>query len=99
MSATDAMGAERLEALLRGESPRTPVEERRSALLAELRRTTLRAPDPLRSRVLGARPEPQGLRLRRPSWRFALVVLPAALGLAVAAALVHGFTRSGTQTT
>jgi hypothetical protein len=36
----------------------------------------------------------QGFTLRRPSWRLALVVVPATLAVAVAAALVHGFTRA-----
>jgi hypothetical protein len=99
MSATDAIGLERMEALLRGDAPRTPAEATRSALLGELRSaTTLRAPDPVRTRVLAPKPEPRGFALRRPSWRLALVVLPATLGLAVAAALVHGFMRSGNPT-
>jgi hypothetical protein len=98
MSATDAIGLERMEALLRGDAPRTPAEATRSALLGELRGTTLRAPDALRARVLAPKAEPRGVVLRRPSWRLALVVLPATLGLALVAALVHGFTRSGNPT-
>jgi hypothetical protein len=99
MSATDAIGLERMEALLRGDAPRTQAEEKRSALLGELRGTTLRAPDALRTRVLATAPvQRQGFALRRPSWRLALVVLPATLAIAVAAALVHGFTGSGKPT-
>jgi hypothetical protein len=86
---------ERMEALLRGDAPRTQAEERRSALLGELRGTTLRAPEALRTRVLATAPaQRQGFALRRPSWRLALVVLPATLAVAVVAALVHGFTGS-----
>jgi hypothetical protein len=94
MSATDAIGLERMEALLRGDAPRTAAEAKRSALLGDLRGGTLRAPDVLRSRVLASRPERPGFALRRPSWRLALVVVPAALALSVGAALVHGLTRS-----
>jgi hypothetical protein len=97
MSATDAIGLERMEALLRGDAPRTPTEAKRTVLLDDLRAATLRAPDALRTRVLAVTPAPvHRFAPRRPSWRFALVVLPAALGIAVTAALVHGFTRSGT---
>ncbi len=52
------------------------------------------APEGLRARVLAPKPAP----LRRwtlPPRRFALVALPAALGLAVTAALVSGIVRSG----
>jgi hypothetical protein len=95
MSATDAIGMERLEALLGGDAPRTAAETRRAALLADLRGTTLRAPDALRSRVLEARPVRSGsLFSQRPSRRLALVVLPATLALAVTAAIVHGLTTS-----
>jgi Domain of unknown function (DUF4349) len=97
MSATDAIGVERMEALLRGDAPRTAAEGKRSVLLGELRGGTLRAPDALRTRVLASRPEPRGFALRRPSWRLALVVVPAALALSVGAALVHGLTRSTDQ--
>ncbi len=43
MSATDAIGIERLEALLGGDAPRTGDEARRAALLGELHGATLRA--------------------------------------------------------
>ena len=91
MSATDAIGMERLEALLGGDAPRNAAETRRAALLADLRGATLHAPEALRSRVLAARPAAQ-----RPffSRRLALVVLPAALAIAVTAAIVHGLTNS-----
>src|SRR5919197_3513505 len=93
---SEAVGLERMEALLRGDAPRTPAEAKRGALLDELRGATLRAPDALRARVVATSPAPsRGFALRRPSWRLALVVLPAALGIAVAAAIVHGITGSG----
>jgi hypothetical protein len=98
MSASDVITVERLEALLRGDEPRTPDETRRAALVSALRGGTLRAPEPLRARVLGAAPAPRR-RLSLPPRRLALVVLPAALGLALAAALVHGLVGSGTSTT
>ena len=97
MSATDVIGIERLEALLRGDAPRTPEESARNALLSELRAATLRAPEALRERVLATAPARRRLALPRPSRRLALVVVPAALGLAVAAALVHGFAGSGAK--
>jgi Domain of unknown function (DUF4349) len=95
MSANNAIVGERLEALLRGDAPRTPEESARGALLSELRGAALRAPDALRERVLATAPERHRLALPRPSRRLALVVVPAALGLAVAAALVHGLAGSG----
>jgi len=98
MSASDVIGTERLEALLRGDAPRTREESARGALLSELRGAMLHAPETLRERVLATAPVPRRLSLRVPSRRLALVVVPAALGLAVAAALVHGFTGSGGQT-
>jgi len=94
MSATDAIGLERLEALLGGAAPRTDDETRRAALLGELRGATLRAPDALRARVIAAAPAPRRSFAPRPSRRLILVAIPAALGLAVAAALVHGLTGS-----
>jgi hypothetical protein len=94
MSATDAIGLERLEALLGGAAPRTDDEARRAALLGELRGATLRAPDALRARVIAAAPAPRRSFAPRPSRRLVLVAIPAALGLAVAAALVHGLTGS-----
>jgi hypothetical protein len=98
MSANSGIVWERLEALLRGDAPRTQEESARSALLSELRAATLHAPEALRERVLAAAPAPRRISLPRPSRRLALVVVPAALGLAVAAALVHGFAGSGTKT-
>jgi hypothetical protein len=95
MSATDAIGLERLEALLGGDAPRTAAETRRVALLTDLRGATLHAPEALRSRVLAARPLPRGSFFsQRPSRRLALVVIPAALAVAVTAAIVHGLTTS-----
>ena len=98
MSANNAIVGERLEALLRGDAPRTPEESARGALLSELRAATLRAPETLRERVLATAPVRRRLAMPRPSRRLALVVVPAALGLAVAAALVHGFAVSGAKT-
>jgi hypothetical protein len=93
MSATDAIGLERLEALLGGDAPRTAAETRRAALLSDLRGATLHAPDALRSRVLAARQLPRrSFFAQRPSRRLALVVVPAALAVAVTAAILHGLT-------
>ena len=93
MSASDAIGIERLEALLGGDAPRTAAETRRSALLADLRGATLRAPDAVRARVLAARPAPRRTFFAQlPSRRLVFVVVPAALALAVTAAVVHGLT-------
>jgi Domain of unknown function (DUF4349) len=99
MSATDAIGSERLEALLRGDVPHSPAETRRAALLADLRGGVLHAPEPLRARVLAAGPAPRRLRVALPSRRLALAVVPAALALAVVAAVVHGVIGSGPGTT
>jgi hypothetical protein len=93
MSAIDAIGRERLEALLGGDAPRNDAEARRSALLADLRRATVPLPDSLRARVLDARPQPARSRFaRRPPNRLVLAVVPVALGVAVTAAVVHGLT-------
>jgi hypothetical protein len=98
MSTTDAISMERLEALLRGDTPRTADETRRAALLAGLRGGVLHAPDELRARLLAAAPARTPRLLGLPSRRLALVALPAALGLAVAAAAVHGIVSSGPAT-
>jgi len=100
MSASDVIGGERMDALLRGDAPRSGAEERRAALLDGLRATQLRAPEALRARVLAAAPAPaaRGPWLRRPSRRLALVVVPLAAALAVGAALVHGLVGSGGKT-
>ena len=95
MSATDVIAPERLEALLRGEGPRTADERRRHALVGELRAAAVRTPEELRDRVLAAAPARRSLGTARPSRRLALAVVPAAVGLAVVAAIVHGFTGSG----
>ena len=97
MSASDVIGSERMEALLRGDAPRSGAEERRAALLDGLRAPQLRAPEALRARVLAAAPAPaqRASWLRRPSRRLALVVVPLAAALAVGAALVHGLVGSG----
>ena len=90
MSAIDV----RLEALLAGAEPRDADEMRRAALIGELRGATLRAPEALRARVAASAPAPRWSLVRRPSRRFVLAAVPAALGIAVAAALVHGLTGS-----
>ena len=99
MSASDVISSERLDALLRGDAPRSGAEERRAALLEGLRAAQLRAPEALRARVFApaAAPAstPRASRLRLPSRRLALVVVPVAAALAVGAALVHGLVGSG----
>ena len=91
MPVTDPIGSERLEALLAGDPPRTPAEEHRASLVADLRGGALRAPEALRERVL--RPASSRRRLPRrvrPSRRRALVLVSVALALALVAAAVHG---------
>jgi len=95
MSASDVIGSERMEALLRGDAPRTTGEERRAALLGRLRAAQLRAPETLRARVLAPAPERRPARFRMPSRRLVFVLVPAAAALAVGAALVHGLVGSG----
>ena len=95
MSASDVIGSERMEALLRGDAPRTTGEERRAALLCGLRAAQLRAPETLRARVLAPAPERRPARFRMPSRRLVFVLVPAAAALAVGAALVHGLVGSG----
>jgi Domain of unknown function (DUF4349) len=97
MSATDAISNERLDALLRGDRPRTSGEERRAALLDGLRAARLQAPEALRARVLATKPE-RAPRFALPSRRLALFVVPAAAMLAVGAALVHGLVGSSGKT-
>ena len=92
MSASNAIAPERLEALLAGDAPRTTDEARRAALLAQLRAETLSAPEALRSRVLAGAPSRRRGFAPRPSRRLVFAVIPAALALAVTAAIVHGLT-------
>ncbi len=92
MSASE-IGFERLEALLGGDAPRTDDEARRAAVIAQLRAATLDAPATLRARVFATAPA----RRRVPSRRLVLVVLPATLAVAVAAAIVHGLTSGPTS--
>jgi hypothetical protein len=92
MSASDAIGFERLEALLAGDAPRTTDESRRAELLTQLRSTTLGAPEALRERVRQTAPSRNRSFGWRPSRRLALAAIPAACALAVAAAIVHGLT-------
>ena len=94
MTASDAIGFERLEALLAGDVPRTTDEARRAAVLAQLRETTLSAPEALRSRVLATAPSRRRSFGRKPSRRLVFAVIPAAFALAVTAAIVHGLTNS-----
>jgi hypothetical protein len=98
MSATD-MPFERLEALLRGDEPRTLEEKERVSLLSELRAGALAAPDTLRESVLAAAPRMRRHHVRVPSRRLVLVVVPVAVALAVGAALIHGFVNGGSGST
>jgi hypothetical protein len=54
------------------------------------------APESLRERVLAVEPQPR--RLGMPRRRLVLVALPAALGVAVSVAVVHGIIGSGSST-
>jgi hypothetical protein len=93
MSASKTVTVERLEALLRGDPPRTPAEERRAALLDELRAGALHAPPALRARVAAAGAAPRR-RLAFPQRRLALAVVPFVAAAAVVAAVVHGIVGS-----
>jgi hypothetical protein len=91
MPATDPIGIDRLEALLAGDAPRTPAEERRASLVADLRGRAPSAPEALREHVLRPAPAPRrSPRLGLPSRRRALVLVPAVLALALRAAALHG---------
>jgi hypothetical protein len=65
------------------------------ALVSELRANPPVAPERLRQRVLEGAPATRAPRSRKR--RLVLVVVPAAIVLAVGAALVHGFVSSGSQ--
>jgi hypothetical protein len=65
------------------------------ALVSELRANPPVAPERLRARVLEGAPAPRRQRSRKR--RLALVVVPAAVVLAVGAALVHGFVSTGSH--
>jgi hypothetical protein len=65
------------------------------ALVSELRASPPVAPERLRQRVLEGAPATRAPRSRKR--RLVLVVVPAAVVLAVGAALVHGFVSSGSQ--
>jgi hypothetical protein len=65
------------------------------ALVSELRANPPVAPERLRQRVLEGAPATRAPRSRKR--KLALVVVPAAIVLAVGAALVHGFVSSGSQ--
>ncbi len=99
MSATDAISNERLDALLRGDRPRTSGEERRAALLDGLRSARLQAPEALRLRVLATKPARSRMpRFALPTRRLVFVLVPAAAMLAIGAALVHGLVGSSGKT-
>jgi hypothetical protein len=65
------------------------------ALVSELRANPPVAPEHLRQRVLEGAPAPRRQRSRKR--KLTLVVVPAAIVLAVGAALVHGFVNSGSN--
>jgi hypothetical protein len=65
------------------------------ALVSELRANPPVAPERLRQRVLEGAPAPRRQRSRKR--KLVLVVVPAAIVLAVGAALVHGFVSSGSH--
>jgi hypothetical protein len=65
------------------------------ALVSELRANPPVAPERLRQRVLEGAPVPRRQRSRKR--KLTLVVVPAAIVLAVGAALVHGFVDSGSN--
>jgi hypothetical protein len=65
------------------------------ALVSELRANPPVAPERLRQRVLEGAPAPRRQRSRKR--KVVLVVVPAAIVLAVGAALVHGFVSSGSR--
>jgi hypothetical protein len=65
------------------------------ALVSELRANPPVASESLRQRVLEGAPVPRRPRSRKR--KLALVVVPAAMALAVGAALVHGFVSSGSN--
>jgi hypothetical protein len=65
------------------------------ALVSELRANPPVAPERLRQRVLESAPAPRRQRSRKR--KLVLVVVPAAVVLAVGAALVHGFVSSGSH--
>jgi hypothetical protein len=65
------------------------------ALVSELRASPPVAPERLRQRVLEGAPATRAPRSRKR--KLVLVVVPAAIVLAVGAALVHGFVSSGSQ--
>ena len=66
------------------------------ALVSELRANPPVAPERLRQRVLEGAPAPRPQRSRKR--KLVLVVVPAAVVLAVGAALVHGFVSTGLDT-
>src|SRR5215470_8827988 len=66
------------------------------ALVSELRANPPVAPERLRQRVLEGAPAARAPRSRKR--KLVLVVVPAAVVLAVGAALVHGFVSSGPRT-
>src|ERR1041385_5541455 len=65
------------------------------ALVSQLRANAPAAPESLRERVMEGAPAPRRRRSRKQ--RLLFVVVPAAIVLAVGAALVHGFVSSGSR--
>src|ERR1041385_332574 len=65
------------------------------SLVSELRATPPVAPERLRERVLDLAPRARARMSKRRRWT--LVVVPVAVVLAVAAAVVHGFVNSGSD--
>src|ERR1051325_7014405 len=64
-------------------------------LVSQLRANAPLAPESLRERVMEGAPAPRRRRSRKQ--RLLFVVVPAAIVLAVGAALVHGFVNSGSR--
>jgi Domain of unknown function (DUF4349) len=94
------MSALDLEAILRGEEGSTAEEQRLAEVVALVRAAPPVAPAQLRARVVRATPVPARPRFAFHAPRRALlVVVAAAVGLAVLAAIVHGLVGSSSTTT
>src|ERR671934_2684004 len=86
-----------LDALLAGGPARTDEERRLLTAIEALRAAPPRAPEQLRLRVAALRPEPARRPGLPPPRRLLFLAVPAAAGLAVAAAVVHGIAGSGSS--
>ncbi len=104
VSGPEAIGPERLAALVDGDPPRDDVERRMSGLLAAVRELEAGAPEALRGAVrrAAAAPAPAGaterLRARLRSAgprRIALIAAPAAVAVAAAAVVIPALTSGG----